>query len=371
MSRLLWLILGLMACSGDKDSKQEDSGSVIPGDSADTDGSEEGGETGDSSDSGQDDSGGMSSDAVLTVIPEGDADGLVVGVAQFWVDEVGVEAGELMGSAVVEDGIAIIGLPTPDEADLLDDGSGVLTATYVAFLRRDEDGDGLPGETEPVVGVSEVWLFYIAGELDSGSESFGLQLGWNAILFDLVGDELPVLHDLEAFPLGQNLVAVDSIDFSGGSDVSDTPADPIRLTAIPIDVEMSDDIWTSLVFDEQLSSTWAVEVRDRPHESHFVKDEDALPSALELAIAYVDVDESGDLNGADETLYGVCFGEKPLLLMWIDELRDLNDAITAPLVGLGIGWSGWAIDLSGGAAAERLDEKQLTQLSAEASCSLE
>jgi hypothetical protein len=371
MSRVLWLALGLGGCTGDKDAETEDSGSEDSG--SEDSGSEDSGSSGDTGDTG-----GSASGSTATILVDGE--GLVAGVAQFWVDEGGVSTGEFLASAEVQEGSATLALPTPEESDLTDDGSGVLVGTYALYVRSDENGDGEMGDDEPIHGVAQTRLLYLSGTLDEDSKAFGLVPGWNAIWFDLEGSEVAVLIDLDQVPLELNLLATEELSFGGTSAVPDSPADPIRITAFPLDVDTTDDVWANLVFDEQLSSTWEVELSGRPHDSHIVDAEGTLPSALELPIAYVDIDETEDLSGGDETLYGACFEvesksgslvDRPVLLMWIDELTGLTDAITAPLVGLSVGWSGWAIDIAGLEPPLRLDSSQLTQLSAESRCVLE
>jgi hypothetical protein len=308
-----------------------------------------------------------------------DGEGLLAGLAPFWVDEDGVSAGELLSSGVVQDGDASLALYTPDDSELEDDGSGALIGSYVVFVRRDDSGDGVLDEDEPILGVAETRLLYISGKLSKKSEAMGLVLGWNAVWFDINGSEVPIVYGLDEIPLELNLTINESLVFGGTSEVPDTPADPIRLTAFPLDVEINDDVWMNLVFDEQLSSTWEVELSGRPNDSHMVIEEGKLPSALEIPMAYLDVDESEDLNNGDETLYGVCAEvevdsgviQRPLLLMWIDELTNLSDAITTPLMGLVVGWSGWAIDSAGNEPPVQLDASQIVQLSAESSCVLE
>ncbi len=354
MIRLLGLVCGLSACSGDKDSSSDDSG--IPGV----------GQALDTSDTGE-----LGFVDRVTVVVEGEAEGLLVGVAQYWFDVDGLIAGSALSWNPVQDGSATLGLQTPDKSDLVDDGSGALMGTFAVFLRRDEDGDGIPDDDEPILGIAETRLLYVVGELEKESAESGMAEGWNAIWFPLEGEGAAVLHDLAAFPLEVNLNMTESLAFSGTSDVPEEAADPIRLTALPMEVEDSDDIWIHRVFDEQLSSTWATEVRGDPHESHVITEEGKLPSALEVPIAYLDIDESEDLNDGDEMLYGVCFEEQPLLLMWIDELTNLSDAITAPIIGLQIGWSAWALDPAGMQPPQQLDEIQVTQLSADSLCALE
>ena len=234
-------------------------------------------------------------------------------------------------------------------------------------------------DDEPILGVSETRLLYISGTVAKDGKTFGLVEGWNAVWFDFEGEESAVLYPLDEVSLDLNLASNPSLSFGGTSEVPDTPADPIRVTAFPIDVEATDDVWMNLVFDEQLTSTWQVELTAPPHDSHLVMEEGKLPSALELPLAYLDVDESGDFNDGDESLYSVCAEiemetgiiQRPLLLMWIEELTQLSDAITAPLVGLAVGWSAMAIDPAGLEPPIPLDESQLAQLSAESSCILE
>ena len=57
---------------------------------------------------------------------------------------------------------------------------------------------------------------------------------------------------------------------------------------------------------------------------------ESMVSAIEVPIAYVDIDESEDLNFAfDETLYAVCSDGQPFVLFWVDEVVDLATALVA------------------------------------------
>ena len=365
MPRHLWCWLGLLACSGDKDGDSQDSGvsedtgNYLPADSGDS-----GGDPVDTGGSG-------AADSVMTVSVAGGSDGLLVGVAQYWMSPEGLTAGDVLSSGIVMDGTAELALPEPQDSDLDDPGTGALVGNYAIFVRQDENGDGAHDEGETIVGVAETRLLYIAGALDSESEALGLELGWNALWFDLAGSSDPIRYELDAVPAELNLEVRETIEIGGSSDVPETPADPIRLTAKPLEVDVSKTVLSSLILDIQMTPSWSVELSGAPDASHIIVEDGILPSALERLAVYVDIDESESLSSGDESLYGVCSEGSPVLLIWMDPIGTVADAIPAPVAGVQIGWSLWAFDPKGLAVPRTLEDSERMELVAESSCSLE
>jgi hypothetical protein len=297
-----------------------------------------------------------------------DSEGLGVGVRRVWLGEEEILAGDLISEGVIDDGQADLSLPIPDTEALDDDGTGFLYATYTVALREDENGDGAVDEDEPILGVSEILLYYLAEEPTSDTGFQGLNAGWNALGL-LVGDGENYIGYLDAIGIAQNLQVNEELTIAGEFDVAEDSTEPIRLTALPLQVEeYSSQVWSSLVFDEDLTPTWEASVSGTPHPSHRNKDTESPFSVLEVPIAYLDSDESESLHPmADETLHGVCLGDLPVVLFWIDPIRDLPLAIVLPLSGIGPGWSAWTLD-SGELLP--LDADQHTQLSAHTDCQL-
>jgi hypothetical protein len=365
LSRSLWLLCGLVACAGDKDPESDDSGSI---DDSSVQGSEDTADSGgDSSDTGD----ASPSDSMMTVSVDGGTDGLLVGVVQVKMSSEGMSAGEIFSSGVIIDGAAEITLPAPSDSDLDDPETGALVGSYAIFVRKDANEDGLHDEGEAIIGVAETRLLFIGGELDTDSEALGLELGWNALWFDMGGPSEPVLYELDSVTAELNLIPAESIEFGGSSDVSDTPADPIRMTVKPLEVKMSEAVISSLLLDTQMTPSWSVEVDGPPDASHMVVSEGVLLSARERFLVYVDIDESESLSSGDEPLYGVCSEGSPAVLIWIDPIGSVADAITAPVAGIQIGWSLWAFDSAGIEPPRVLGETERLELVAESSCSLE
>ena len=366
MPRLLLLILGLSACVGDK-SPDDSAGGEVATDSGSSD---DGGDSG--SHGGDTDTGGSSSsNDLLTVLIEGESEGLSVGISSFWIGTEGIMAGSVLSSSMIDEGIAELVLPEIIESDLSDDGTGALMGSYVIHLWFDTDGDGLQDEDESIHGLAETRLLFLAGVLGEENEALGVSLGWNAVWFDMRGELEPILYDLDSVPAEINLIPNEQQTVAGTSDVPETPADPIRITALPLEIEITEEILAGLIFDEQLLSTWSVSVEGSPDVGHMVGEEGKIALAQERLLAYVDIDESEGFTVGDESLYGVCFDGKPVLLLWMNELTTVVDAITASMFDLQVGWSVAAVHPEGLEPPLTLDADQVTQLSAENSCSLD
>jgi hypothetical protein len=365
LSRSLWWLCGLLACAGDKNPEPEDSGSS---DDASVDGSEDSADSGeDSQDTGEPDL----SDSVMTVYVDGGTDGLLVGVVQYRMSSEGMSTGEIFSSGVIVDGAAQIALPDPADSDLDDPETGALVGNYAIFVRKDVNEDGQHDEGEEIIGVAETRLLFVGGELDADSEALGLELGWNALWFDMGGESDPVRYELDSVPAELNLMTTESLEIGGSSDVPESPADPIRMTAKPLEVKMSEAVLSSLILDVQMTPSWSVEIDGPPDAAHMIVSEGVLPSALERLIVYVDIDESERLSSGDEALYGVCSEGGSVVLIWIDPIGTVADAITAPVAGIQIGWSLWAFDPAGLEPPRVLGETERMELVAESSCSLE
>ena len=362
MPRYLVMIVGFLACAGDKGPRDTDDTS--PSES-DTDGTDS------DSDIGVDTGGSSAFDSLLLVRIDGESEGLEVGLSQFWMGPEGIITSPTLSSGEIEGGLAELELPGADGLELDDDGTGALMGSYVVYVWNDDDGDGNQDEDESISGLAETRLLYLDGFLGEENEVLGLDLGWNAVWFDMTGSSEAILYELDSFPLVLNLQPKEQQSVSGTSDVPDTPADPIRMTALPLEIEITEEILGGLVFDEPLLSNWTASVSGSPGPEHLVGEEGKIALAQERLLVYVDIDESGTYTFGDETLHGVCFESRPVLLLWMDELTSLADAITAPLFGLQVGWSVAAVDPDGVEPPLTLDSEQVLQLVAESDCALD
>jgi hypothetical protein len=358
MRRFLWLSLAIMACAPDKDDSTEqdsgltaDTGSEDPDVDMDTGGS------------------GTEKGMVVTVIPDGDAESLRVGVTQIWLGDDELSVGELIAEGVVEDGQAQIMLSDPDIGTLTDDGTGIGAGLYTVALRRDEDGDGAVGGEEPIVGVSEVALLYLSMEPEEGSDYWGLPQGWTALGLFVGNEESTYIADIDAIGIDQNLQSQDELTIAGDSDVPDGPLDLFRVSAIPADVDYTAEVMSHLIFDEKLESSWEATISGEPHPAHLSNPEDSIVAAMELPVAYADVDESESLDLAvDSILHHICHEGRPVVVFWIPEVRDLAWGIQLMSSDVDIGWSAWAL---AGEEAVPLSSEQGTALSANSACVLE
>ena len=121
------------------------------------------------------------------------------------------------------------------------------------------------------------------------------------------------------------------------------------------------------MFDEVVTSQWSVTVSEPPPATHMSLLSEIGPSAMEVPVVYVDVDESGSLNlESDEIMHHICFEDAPIVLQWRAELRDLSMVLS---LGSEVPSIGWSVTLS--SSTHRLEENQMNQLIAESSCRME
>ena len=344
MIRAFALPMVLSACAGDKDSIDSQIGSRD-----------------DSSvrDSGQ----ANQHDHSVRITVEGSGEGRLVGARHMQPGDLG----DVWAQELVEDGEAFLVLNTPNAAVLADDGFGVGHAMFLLVLRQDENENGFVDNDEPIHGIAETQLLYLDDEPSSNSQFAGYGSGWNAWIPSESGANRAGQEELISIEIVASLAPVDNLILSGTSDVPSKPADPIRVTAFPLETKPVDGEWTGLIFDEVLTSQWSLTISGNPDSTHVNQTSDRGPSAMEFPVVYIDVDESGSLHlETDEILHHVCFDEGPIMLQWLAEIRDLSVALSSLDVRPTIGWS---VVVS--SSTQWLDAEQMTQLSADSSCLME
>lgn len=337
------LALGLMACTTDQDAV--DSQSVVSDDTS-------------IHDSGQRNQ--HHSSVRITV--EGSREGHLVGARQMqpgmlgdvWVDD------------SVVDGEAWLSLSPPNMSELTDDGFGVGHAVFLVVLRADENGNGVLDIDEPIHGIAGTQLLYLADDPNPGSPFEGFVSGWNVWRPSEAAESGVDSAELEPIDIVASLAPVETMTLAGTADVPAEPADPIRMTAFPLETEPVSGSWSEVVFDEVLTSQWSVTISDPPSSDHLNRESDLGPSGMEVPVVYIDVDESGSLHlDTDEILHHVCFEGSSILLQWVAELRDLSLVLALEQLPP-IGWS-----VTASSKAQWLDSEQMSQLRAEAGCQME
>jgi hypothetical protein len=321
------MLLYLFACEAGT-LKVDDSGAV-----GDTD------ETTDTDTTVLDDTGGGGDDT--GTVPEGDltfdfdrdATGQTLTLTWFAAGEDAFVTGDVLVEATIEGDEATVAA-APPASDLAEVDAaqypGLLAAFYLPAV-ADDDG---------YTGVGLEWPVYLAGDLPSDLERFGLELGWNVFVYSPEGDL--ELGDPDAIPVDLTLTMSDALAIGGtwaaAEDVSEA-----GLALLP-----DADAATSLVFDETIATgePWEIALDGAPPQNH-VQTSDGFSSATEVPLAYLDADGSGGASEGDEAIAYACDGADTVVVVWAEPVGALDLAFTLRSMGVHAGWNALAIPADG------------------------
>jgi hypothetical protein len=302
----------------------------------------------------------------FSFVLSGDWDGTALTLN--WLDFTGMGGGDLSfgrvaySAAVEQDTVGVpFGVPPEDELQEVDatNAPGMKIAAYVPALHVDSDRDGTYTAGETYVGVGLAWPVYVSGPVPSELAAFGIVEGWNGMEFTSDGSP-PILHDLAALPIATNLAEHTSITV-GGSYAASTGSDSERVALIPGALPEAPG---SAIYDEVLSNPWTITLDGAPPADHFSELDGIGNAALEMPLAYTDVDASAGLSEGDTPIAYACWETIPVGLLYVPGVTDLVKAVSWTQYGLGAGWMAVPFDGS----AMQLTGDELLSLEFDTSC---
>ena len=311
-------------------------------------------------------------DDTATVPPDfsfalsGDWDGTALTLN--WLDFTAMGGGDLSFGRVAYAATVdqdIIGVPfgVPPESELQEvdptNAPGMKIAAYVPALHADLDGDVMHSAGETYTGVGLAWPVYVSGPVPEDLAAFGIVEGWNGMEFKSDGSP-PAMNDITALPLSTNLTERTSITI-GGSYAASTGSDAERVALIPGALPSSPD---TVLYDGVLGDPWTISVDGAPPADHFTEMDGVGNAALELPLAYSDVDGSVSLTDGDAPIAYACWDSLPVGLLYVPGITDLVTAVSWTQYGLGAGWMAVPFDDS----VLPLTGDDLLSLSIDASC---
>ena len=371
MHRLLLLLPLATACDSRKaDVEEEDIAESDADADADSDADSDADADADSdADADADSDADTDVDAELQLLPSGALDGLTLTLPQ--VDAAlfsgGAfallpEAGLYSGPATEAPVPLSPGAPPPEALTPVE--GGLSMALYAPLLHRDEDGDGIHDEGEAIAGLANQWALYLDGVPTPALESLGFVSGWNGIELEIGGGAIAWLDPL-ALPAAANLVANETLSLSGSWDGIE-PGN-VRIALVPLTL-LEGEAVSSLLDDAPMSSPWSLSTSGAPPGTHFMPLEGlADEGAVELVIAYQDLNFDEALGAGDAPLSTACSDGDSITLLYLPEPTVGIDALTYFAFGVPAGWSGL---IEVGSGLQRLPDEALLDLSAGPDCPL-
>jgi hypothetical protein len=221
----------------------------------------------------------------------------------------------------------------------VDGEEGLELAMFAPLLWDDSDGDLAHDSGERFRASTRTVAVYFRGTLSPEMASLGIVLGWNALTLSTDG-ALPVPVRPDAIPLPLNLDPRETITFGGGVDGE---ADGWSLlVANPVD--LSDGALDEPIHRSALTSRWSVTLEGAPPASHLVPLSDAtdLLTAIELPLAWIDLDDTPGLSGGDGLMRACLLSEtgevRGVNFLWIDAVRDPSYALMFGFYDYNAGW---------------------------------
>ena len=362
------LSLALLGCPpvGDKDDTAPPDGDTDTDTDTDTDAD---GDTDADSDADSDTDVDLTD---LTFTIEGDFDGTALSLTWFTMGDEVFEVRDTIGAASVESATVTLGVPVPDPSDMvmLDEDVPEMTgALYMPALHVDDDGNAEHDDGEMYVAAGPTWVAYLQG-VTPEYEHIGFQNGWNSILVDLGGSggapEVGSIHDI---PVEASMWPREEITFGGDSDGSVTSED-LRYAVTSYAWFHSPSLDHS--YDEALpladDGTWSVTLSGAPESDHFIEvDWYDEPIGIELGIAYLDFDGTGDFGVRDTKIGYPCYNMQYVMMLYLPGFTTLEYAIMMQMQGMSAGW----LPMAGIDAAEPtfLDETMYQDLMLSSGCS--
>ncbi len=122
------------------------------------------------------------------------------------------------------------------------------------------------------------------------------------------------------------------------------------------------------LYDAPIVAEWSIPFDGAPPADHLQEIEWLAGSgAMELPVAYDDVDGSGLFGGGDSAMWAACYGGLPVAAIWWAGPTDLLTAVTMSMRSTPAGWFALTVGDGGGSV---LDEVQATSLAIDEACTL-
>ncbi|MDP6932802.1 MAG: hypothetical protein QGG40_07785 [Myxococcota bacterium] len=272
--------------------------------------------------------------------------------------------GETLAATPVTCGTAVVGVGTPPGIEELfpEQFPGLEGAFFLPTILEDEDGDGQVGEGEIYLGVGLATPVYLRGEIPEFLSEVGVSEGWSVLQFDSEegGSVAPEVFESSHIPLPANLWPVERLELSGAvgetgsagegalraeDGMAFTPAMglalvPIQLVGGPAaEADTGGD--RDLLLDGPLQPDWSMVVEGRPPDDHmYVDDVLDIPVAVEVPVAYEDLDRDGafDIETLESPLLATCHDGRRVTLNYHSALDDLMYAMFFAVLDYDIGW---------------------------------
>jgi hypothetical protein len=220
----------------------------------------------------------------------------------------------------------------PDASLLLDDGTGMRVAAFVAVLGDDPNANTVHDADERFLGASHMLLFWVEGTISADAAAAGVTAGWNAVDYRDVATHAP----LDAIPLAVAFAGSRSVTLTG--DGGSEPA-PTGVVIGPRSGALT------TVDSVPWSDPWTTTVMGAPPAGHVSGSPDSpgIRSATEDLFAWTDADSSGDWSSPDATR-PICTDASgasgAVRLFWMEgDTNLLVEVLYAGFNGLGWGWN--------------------------------
>ena len=219
----------------------------------------------------------------------------------------------------------------PDASLLLDDGTGMRFAAFVAVLADDPDGNAARDASERYLGASRMLLFWVEGTISPEAAATGVLPGWNAVDFRDAAARAP----LDAIPLPVVFMGSRSVTVEGDGGAEPAPDGIVIGARSGALAPVASVAW---------SDPWSLTLTDAPPADHVTGSPDSgLRSAMEDLFAWTDADASGAWSSPDDTR-PLCTdapgASAPVRLFWLEgDTTNLAEVVYAGFNGLRWGWN--------------------------------
>ena len=160
--------------------------------------------------------------------------------------------------------------------------------------------------------------------------------GWNALHFSAT-DADPALVDPLDIPLSTNQLPTLALTLSGTWAASEGP-DGYGIFAAPYALFIGGSV-NDWLYDAPAEADWSITFEGEPDDDHFTElDFLSEPGALEVPLAYVDLDGSGSFDLSDAPAFAACQDDVPVGALWLPSPTDLGLALSLASQGIAPGW---------------------------------
>jgi hypothetical protein len=243
----------------------------------------------------------------------------------------------LYHSSQLEGPMLSIELDPPDESVLSEtEANGGDNVMLVPIIHRDSNGDGQYSTGEEIAGFSYDWPIYFGPNAD------GITEGWYQFVFSF-DSGIPEFKNS-----GETLIETKfypSMSIEGQiQGESTSPSHRVQSIGMLSDGEdSSDPLYSSTVSESTYFS-----IAEAPRPSMIETYDGEIYAATMTIVGYTDTDESSMMDGEEVIQEQVCFGEKLMILLYLQPPVNLDQAFVIE-AGLefkpvSFGWGFWLLD---------------------------